>query len=82
MATGRSLGVFSTLLPLLIQAVFPGGCASGQKLAYGDIVARVDATGSAPVAVAAHDQRKLITSGQENPTFVGKIRSQHHIAGG
>ncbi len=77
----RSIAVSSTLLPVLIQAVLLGGCASGQTLAYGDIVARVDATGAAPVAVAAHDQRKLITSGQENPTFVGKIRSQHHIAG-
>jgi hypothetical protein len=76
----RSLAVSSTLLLLLIQAVLLGGCA-GQKLAYGDIVARVDASGTAPVAVAAHDQRKLITSGQESPTFVGRMRSQHHIAG-
>jgi hypothetical protein len=63
----------------LISILLLGGCAFGQRLSYGDTVARIDASGTIPVAVTAHDQRKLITSGRENPTFVGELRSLYHI---
>ena len=62
----------------LIQMLLFTGCIGGKKLSYGDTVARVDATGTARVAVTAYDQRKLITSGQESPTFIGRERSLYH----
>jgi len=64
----------------LISALLFAGCAPGTKLSYGDTVARVDASGTARVAAAAHDRRKLITSGQESPTFIGREHSLHHTA--
>ncbi|MGH7332711.1 MAG: hypothetical protein ACREKS_08195 [Candidatus Rokuibacteriota bacterium] len=64
----------------LIQILLLGGCTSGQKLSYSDTVARIDAAGTARVAVTAYDQRKLITSGREDPTYVGRQRSLYHIA--
>jgi hypothetical protein len=67
------------LLLLLIQTFLLSGCAFGNRFPYSDTVARIDASGTIPVAVTAHDQRKLVTSGRENPTFVGEMRSLYHI---
>ena len=73
-ATGRAIAV------ALIQILLFAGCTAGKKLSYGDTVARVDASGTARVAVTAYDQRKLITSGQESPTFIGREWSLYHRA--
>src|SRR4030095_9737042 len=64
----------------LIQILLFTGCLAGKKLSYGDTVSRVDASGTARVAVTAYDQRKLITSGQESPTFIGREWSLYHRA--
>jgi len=71
-ALGRGIAV------ALIQILLFAGCTAGKKLSYGDTVARVDASGTARVAVTAYDRRKLITSGQESPTFIGRERSLYH----
>ena len=67
------------LRAVLLQIVLLGGCA-GPKIHYGDAVARLDASGAGRVAVTAYDQRNLVTSGRENPTYVGRQRSLYHIA--
>ena len=67
-----AVGVFQILLLT--------GCAGGKKLSYGDTPARVDASGTARVGVTAYDQRKPVTSGQENPAFIGVERSLYHTA--
>src|SRR5262249_19464212 len=72
-ASGRFLAV------ALIQILLFAGCA-GKKLSYSDTVARIDASGTARVAATAYDQRKLITSGQESPTFIGREVSLYHSA--
>ena len=64
----------------LIQVLLFAGCAAGKKVSYGDTVARIDASGTARVAATAYDQRTLITSRQENPSFVGRERSLYHTA--
>ena len=73
-ASGRGIAV------ALIQILLFTGCISGKKLSYVDTVSRVDASGTARVAVTAYDQRKLITSGQESPTFIGREWSLYHRA--
>ncbi|PWU17718.1 MAG: hypothetical protein C5B48_15645 [Candidatus Rokuibacteriota bacterium] len=64
----------------LIQILLLAGCAGGKKLSYSDTLARIDASGTARVAATAYDQRKLITSGQEPPTFIGREVSLYHSA--
>jgi hypothetical protein len=71
--SGRGAAV--ALIPIVLCA----GCA-GRKVSYIDIVARIDASGTGRVAVAVHDQRRLITSGQESPAFIGRERSLYHTA--
>jgi hypothetical protein len=66
--------ILVALIPVLLFA----GCAPGTKLSYSDTVARVDASGTARVAAVAYDRRKLITSGQESPTFIGREHSLYH----
>ncbi len=56
-----------------------GGCAVGHTVPYATAVARLETSGTQTVAVAAHDQRRLVTSGRERPTFVGEFRSLYHI---
>ena len=74
--TPAALGLIVALTPLLLL----GGCMSGPKASYSDTVARVDASGTARVAVTADDRRSLITSGRESPTFVGRQWSLYHMA--
>ena len=74
-STDPGRGIAVALMILLF-----GGCAGGKKLSYTDTAARFDASGMARVAVTAYDQRKLITSGQESPTFIGRERSIYHTA--
>src|SRR5262245_22953340 len=79
----RSAGsVTSTVLRglavALVQLLLLAGCTSGKKLSYTDTPARIDASGTARVAATAYDQRKVVTSGQESPTFIGKEWSLYH----
>src|SRR5262245_56715176 len=69
-------GIAVVLMPIVLQA----GCSAAKKASYSEAVAHVDASGTARVAVAAHDQRKPITSGRESPTFVGRQWSLYHMA--
>jgi hypothetical protein len=55
--------------PLLLAA-----CAVGNKHAYHDVVAGVSASGTDQVAVATHDQRPYVLSGNKTPQFVGLMR--------
>src|SRR5262249_42754421 len=70
---GRGIAV--ALIPILLFT----GCSTGKKLSYTDTVARVDASGTARIAATAYDQRKLITSGQETPSFIGRELSLYHM---
>ena len=49
-------------------------CAFGKRHVYHDTVAEVDATGTIAIAVASHDQRDYVVSGNKNPNFVGLQR--------
>ena len=54
-----------------------GGCAFGQKIAYSDTVADVEATGNKSLALATHDQRPYVVSGNKEPRFVGISRGTY-----
>jgi hypothetical protein len=62
---------FSLVLFLSLAA---GGCAMGNRYAYDTTVATTGITGSATVAVAAHDERTYVISGEKTPQFVGLQR--------
>ncbi len=76
----RTSAAASPVALVALLAVALGGCAFGRTIAYNEGgIPKIDASGTNSVAVAAHDQRPLITSGRENPTLVGERRSLHHI---
>jgi len=59
----------------LAAAVILGGCAFGQTYSYADApMALQSVSSSGPVAVAVHDQRPYVTSGNKQPQFVGLMR--------
>jgi hypothetical protein len=51
-----------------------GACAVGNKHAYHSVVASVPSSGADQIAVATHDQRPYIISGNKAPQFVGLSR--------
>ncbi len=66
---------FSTKsLQFLIISFYVIIISCGSKPIYHDIKADIEASGSFPVAVATYDQRKLILSGELDPSFVGTLR--------
>jgi hypothetical protein len=69
----------AAVLWLLLALIASTGCAIGHKFSYTDAPPRLAASGTTPVAVTVHDQRKRVTSGKEDPTFVGELRSLYHI---
>jgi len=71
--------IVALIIPAALLASGLGGCAFGNRIAYTGMIARFDASGKNSVAIAAHDQRQLITSGRESPTLVGEMRSLAHI---
>ena len=76
-STVAGRGIAVALIPILLFA----GCAPPiRKLSYVDTVAHIDASGTARVAAMAYDQRKLVTSGQESPAFIGRQWSLSHRA--
>jgi hypothetical protein len=54
--------------------VLLGGCAFGQKITYSDTVADVEASGNKSIALATHDQRPYVVSGNKEPRFAGIAR--------
>jgi hypothetical protein len=65
----------------LIQILLVAGCAPQTRpLSYVDTAVRIDASGTARVAALVYDQRKLVTSGQESPAFIGRQWSLNHRA--
>lgn len=57
--------------PLLLAACVS---AVGNKHAYHSVVASIPASGTGQVAVATHDQRPYVLSGNKHPRFVGLSR--------
>ena len=50
------------------------GCAVGNRHAYHTTVAALQASGSHTIAVATHDEREYVRSGNKQPDFVGLQR--------
>jgi len=56
---------------LALLAVLASGCAVGNRYAFDNVVADAALAGSGQVAVAVHDQRAYVLSGDKEPQFVG-----------
>ena len=61
-------------IAIVCAAAVLGGCAFGQKITYSNTVADVEASGNKSVAVAAHDERPYVVTGDKQPSFVGLSR--------
>jgi hypothetical protein len=59
---------------ILLLSLVAGGCAVGNRYAYDTTVADTGVRGSAAVAVAVHDERPYVVSGNKTPQFVGMQR--------
>jgi len=59
---------------ILLLSLVAGGCAVGNRYTYDTTVADTGVHGSETVAVAAHDERPYVVSGEETPQFVGVQR--------
>ena len=59
---------------LLVSVLLLSGCALGGHYRYDDVRLGLTAKGSTTLAVAVHDQRPYILSGDKEPDFVGLIR--------
>lgn len=59
---------------LIILIVFLAGCAVGNKHAYHNVNADIAVAGTTNVAVATHDQRNYVKTGDKQPDFVGLSR--------
>ena len=65
----------SCLLPWALTATMVcHGCAAGNRHAYHETVAVLQASGSKTIAVATHDEREYVRSGHKRPNFVGLQR--------
>jgi hypothetical protein len=62
-----------TLL-LAVSFLLMSGCAVGNKYTYNGLNLDIKSKGSAKIAVATHDQRSYIVSGNKKPNFVGLQR--------
>ena len=59
---------------LITLIVFLAGCAVGNKHAYHNVDANIAIAGTNKVAVATHDQRNYVITGDKQPDFVGLQR--------
>jgi hypothetical protein len=59
---------------ILLLSLVVGGCAMGNRYTYDSTVADTGVHGSATVAVAVHDERPYVVSGDKTPQFVGLQR--------
>ena len=70
---GKSKSV-ARVIALVCVAAALGGCAFGQKITYSDTVADFEAKGNKSVAVAVHDERPYVVTGDKQASFVGLSR--------
>jgi hypothetical protein len=63
-----------TLVLASVVMVFIIGCAVGNKHAYQGVAVDLDTSGSSSVALATHDQRPYVVSGDKQADFVGLQR--------
>lgn len=70
-AAARAMAAAARATVTVAMILIMSGCAVGNKYSYRDVVATVPATGGKRVAIATHDQRSYIVSGDKSPTFVG-----------
>lgn len=68
----RTTGWAIVMLSFTVMLIF--GCAVGNKHAYEGVAVDMNATGSSPVAIATHDQRPYVISGDKQANFVGLQR--------
>lgn len=59
---------------IAFMSITLSACAFGNKHAYHDVHADIEAIGTSVVAVTTHDQRNYVISGNKNPVFVGLQR--------
>ena len=62
-------GILLCLLTCLLS-----GCAVGNKYAYDNVTGRLLAGGETTIAVAVHDQRPYVVSGEKKPVYIGEQR--------
>lgn len=62
---------------LLLAPLLGIGCA--RTFAYHETTASLAYSGTRTVAVATHDQRPAVTSGERKPEYVGDVRSEYGI---
>lgn len=60
---------------VLFSVLLLVSCAADHKIRYNDAVADLSASGGKKLAVAVHDQRPYIVSGESNPDYVGLNRA-------
>lgn len=63
-----------TLPVLALLGLLATGCAIGNRYPYHTIVANPTLSGAGTIAVATHDQREMVRSGNKDPQFVGYQR--------
>jgi len=61
-------------LALGLSGPLLGGCAVGNTYGFNNVVADLQASGTATVVVATQDRREFIVSGDKTPDFVGLQR--------
>lgn len=61
-------------LILIVLAAFLSGCAFGQKHDYREVPLALSASGAGTLAIAVHDQRPDVVSGEEKPSYAGLQR--------
>ena len=63
-----------TLVLASVVMVFITGCTVGNKHTYQGVAVDLDTSGSSSVALATHDQRPYVVSGDKQADFVGLQR--------
>lgn len=64
---------------VLLLVGLSSGCAVGHKVAYTEVIPRLNMTGTEAIGLAVHDQRRHVVSQGGSPEFVGEMRSLYHI---
>jgi len=67
----KAIQTLNVFFFILIFSILTSGCAIGNKYAYHDMVAGINATGTKTVSIATHDQRRYVVDGEKTPDYVG-----------
>ncbi len=67
----KKICIFSIVVPFILLS----GCAVGNKYKYNGLNINLTSEGKAKIAVATHDQRPYIVSGNKKPNFIGLQRA-------